>query len=744
LSAYLALPSNTKRKKLVLTRISLSKLAASLVSSLVAIALMTALAQPVAAQSSAVTDARLRASDAGGEADNWLSHGRGYAEQRYSPLDQINSETVGKLGLAWSFETGNKVAMQTTPLAIDGALYFTAGWSVVHALDAKTGEELWRFDPKVPRDESYRYCCGFSNRGVAALDGRLFLGTLDGRLIALDAATGKVLWSKLTVPEDGSYSIQAAPRIAKGLVVIGAGGAEFTGTRGYVAAYHAETGEKAWHFFTVPGNPADGFENSLMEDAAKTWTGEWWKLGGGGTVWDSIAYDPDLDLLYIGVGNGNPHNRRVRSPEGGDNLFLCSIIALRPETGEYVWHHQQVPAETWDYTATQHMILTEIDWQGTPRKVLLHAPKAGFFYIYDRATGELLSAEKYARKVTWASHYDSETGRPVEMPGQDFAEESTWVYPTGMGGHNWHPMSYSPRTGLVYIPALHAGAPMQDEPVFRASDRNFSTGNDLDGKVHDAQLTQTMMAAAMRGYLLAWDPERQESAWEVDHPAIGNGGVLSTAGDLVFQGLVGGDFVAFDARDGSERFRFKTQNGIIGSPISYAVDGEQYVAVAAARGAGLTAVIGRQFDRDNEPASGRLLVFRLGGDAQLPKPIVRTYPDPPPMPRVDDATLAIGSRQYSELCARCHGTGVVSGGDIADLRHLTHDTHARFDKIVLEGLYVEAGMPSFGVDLDREQLAAIHAYIIEQAHEDVLAREDDSLWRRLKQEVYSALAWVLF
>ena len=265
---------------------------------------------------------------------------------------------------------------------------------------------------QVPREESYRFCCGFSNRGVAAFGSRLFLGTLDGRLIALDAKTGSVLWSRMTVPEGGSYSIQAAPRIAGGLVVIGAGGAEFTGTRGYVAAYHPETGEKAWHFWTIPGDPADGFENPWMERAAETWTGEWWTLGGGGTVWDSLAYDTELDLLYVGVGNGSPHNRKLRSPEGGDNLFLCSILALRPKTGEYVWHHQQVPAENWDYTATQHMILADLDWNGATRKVLMQAPKNGFFFVLDRATGEYLSAEKFT-EVTWASHVD-ETGRPVE------------------------------------------------------------------------------------------------------------------------------------------------------------------------------------------------------------------------------------------------------------------------------------------------------------------------------------------
>ena len=709
----------------------------------VSIARAETAAEPVSGD---VSDARLRSVEASGEGANWLAHGRGYGEQRYSPLGQIDNGNVAELGLAWSFDVGNRFVMQTTPLAIDGVLYFTAAWSVVHALDAKTGEELWRFDPQVPREESYRYCCGFSNRGVAAYQGSLFLGTLDGRLIAIDAASGDVLWSQKNVPDDGSYSSQGAPRIAKGLVIIGAGGAEFTGTRGFVAAYHPDTGEKAWHFWTVPGNPSEGFENELMERAAKTWTGDWWELGGGGTVWDSVAYDPELDLLYIGVGNGSPHNRRIRSPEGGDNLFLCSIIALRPETGEYVWHHQQVPAETWDYTATQHMILAEIEWDGSPRKVLMQAPKAGFFYIYDRETGELLSAEKYGRQVTWASHYDMQTGRPVEVAGQDFAEEPATVFPSGLGAHNWQPMSYSPQTGLVYIPAMDMGAPMSDEPVFRASRRVFSTGNESDGAIHNAQLVQTMLPEVMKGYLLAWDPQEQKSVWEVDQGAMGNGGTLVTAGDLVFQGMIDGGFAAFDARDGTERFRFETQNGIMGSPISYAVDGEQYVAIAAARGGGLSAVLGRQYDRANTPTSGRLLVFRIGGDAKLPMPMENPkVPKPPAMPDVDDETLARGSRLYSELCARCHGTGVVASGGIPDLRHMSPGTHSRFEDIVVAGAYVSIGMPHFQEELaDPKDLAAVHAYVIEQAHEDEALRNGNPVWRAIKQAAYSTLAWILF
>jgi mono/diheme cytochrome c family protein len=339
-----------------------------------------------------------------------------------------------------------------------------------------------------------------------------------------------------------------------------------------------------------------------------------------------------------------------------------------------------------------------------------------------------------------------QTERPVEVAGQDFAEKPATVFPSGLGAHNWQPMSYSPRTGLVYIPAMNMGAPMSDEPVFRASSRVFSTGNESDGAIHNAQLVQTMLPEVMTGYLLAWDPREQKSVWEVDQGAMGNGGTLVTAGDLVFQGMIDGGFAAFDARDGTERFRFETQNGIMGSPISYAVDGEQYVAIAAARGGGLSAVLGRQYDRANTPTSGRLLVFRISGDAKLPMPMENLkIPQPPAIPDVDDEVLARGSRLYSELCARCHGTGVVASGGIPDLRHMSSGTHSRFEDIVFEGAYVSIGMPHFKEELGNPaDLAAVHAYVIEQGHADDALRNGNPVWRAIKQAAYSTLAWILF
>jgi quinohemoprotein ethanol dehydrogenase len=699
------------------------------------------------AASADVDGERIANSDGALEAENWLAHGRGYAEQRYSPLDEIDRENANELGLAWSFDVDSKVGLQSTPLVIDGTMYVTAGWSVVHALDAKSGAHLWTYDPEVSRETSYRYCCGFVNRGVAAWGDKLYLGALDGRLISIDAKTGGQVWSMLTVPppESGkSYAISGAPRIVKGKVIIGNAGAEFAGTRGYVSAYDAESGELLWRFFTVPGNPADGFETPQMEEAAKTWTGEWWKLGGGGTVWDSMAYDPELDLLYIGVGNGTPHNQQFRSPGGGDNLFLCSVIALRPDTGEYVWHYQQIPGETWDYTATQHMVLADLEWEGEQRQVLMQAPKAGFFYILDRATGELLSAEPYARLVTWATHYDMTTGRPVEVAGQRFEDGPALLAPLGLGAHNWHPMSYSPRTGLMYIPAQDVRALMEPASSYTPDNRNFSTGMITDSKTHNAQLTQTMLRKVMRGYLLAWNPKTQTSEWEVERPGLSNSGTLATAGDLVFQGTVDGDFQARDAYNGSLQWEFAAQNGMIGSPISYAVDGEQYIAIPAARGGGLSQVTGVQWAFDRRPTSGRVLAFKLGGRAQLPKQApVRTIPDPPPIPDVGPDVLAQGRMLYANRCDRCHGSSAVSDGSITDLRHLPPARYELFEAVVLDGALEGAGMPRFP-DLDAEGVAAIRAFVIEQSHQDVERRTNTGLWRKVKQKAYDALAWLVF
>ena len=385
----------------------------------------------------AVNASRLTAAD--GDPGQWLSHGRTYGEQRFSPLDQISTETVGKLGLAWFADLDTRRGQEATPLVADGVLYVSTAWSKVKAYDAATGQALWSYDPEVPGEWAVNACCDVVNRGVALWEGKVFVGSLDGRLIALDAASGRELWDVNTIDRSKPYTITGAPRVVKGKVLIGNGGAEF-GVRGYVSAYDAKSGELAWRFYTVPGDPAKGFESPILEKAAATWSGEWWTLGGGGTVWDSMAYDPELDLLYIGVGNGSPWNHMIRSEGKGDNLFLASIVALDPDDGSYVWHYQTSPGETWDHTATQHIIVADLRFGGGTRRVVMQAPKNGFFYVLDAKTGELISAESIT-DISWATHVDMKTGRPVETPQARFDRTGAPFVSrqNPNGAHTWHP-----------------------------------------------------------------------------------------------------------------------------------------------------------------------------------------------------------------------------------------------------------------------------------------------------------------
>ncbi len=489
------------------------------------------------------------------------------------------------------------------------------------------------------------------------------------------------MWSVQTTPLDENYSITGAPRVVNGKVIIGNGGSEY-GVRGYVTAYDAATGKQAWRFYTVPGNPADGFENAQMAMAAKTWKGEWWKLGGGGTVWDSMAYDPQLNLLYIGVGNGAPHNQNIRSPGGGDNLFLASIIALNPDTGEYVWHYQQVPGESWDYTAGQQMSLMDIQWQGEQRKVMAQATKAGFFYIIDRVTGELLSAEKFVY-VTWASHYDLQTGRPVENPGKRYLGEPATVFPTGMGGHNWRSMAYSPITGLYYIPALDMGSEfIEIKPEdFTLLRRHWNLGYNIDGAAMSEPMQQAMMKKLPQAFLLAWDPIAQREVWRAPHPFAHGGGVLATGGNLVFQGRADGQFMAYRADTGESVWAFDAKNGIMAAPISYEVNGEQYIAVAVGRGGALSQVMGIEYDGVNP--RGRFMAFKLGGTARLPAVQQENFPEPPPRMAVSPEDIEAGRVLFSNFCFRCHGVNAISDGSVPDLRHLSQAWYDNFDKVVL-------------------------------------------------------------
>jgi quinohemoprotein ethanol dehydrogenase len=636
--------------------------------------------------------------------NDWPMHGRTEGEARFSPLSRINADTVPTLGLAWSFDTDTTRGLEATPIVTNGVLYTSGSWSVVFAIDARTGQQLWTWDPEVPRAAGAKACCDVVNRGVAVHRGRVYVGTLDGRLASLDAESGKLLWQAVTVDQTQNYTITGAPRVVKNKVIVGNGGGEY-GVRGYVSAYDADTGKLAWRFHTVPGEPARGFESPAMERAAKTWSGEWWKLGGGGTVWDSLTYDSELDLLYVGTGNGSPWSQRLRSPGGGDNLYLSSILALRPDTGELVWHYQTTPGETWDFTATQHMILADLTIAGRARKVLMQAPKNGFFYVLDRATGELISAAPYT-EVTWAKGIDMTTGRPIETPEARYAKVEM-IKPGPFGGHNWQPMSFNPGTGLVYIPALDASFGYADDPTFKPVPGGWNLGVDLAM----AAGAPGTVAKPPVGFLLAWDPIAQKERWRVPHVNMWNGGTLTTAGNLVFQGNGDGRFAAYRADTGARVWDMPVGSPIIAAPITYEIDNTQYVAVMAGYGGAM-----RVLAPAPPPVPGRLLVFALGGKAKLPPVTTTTMAVSAKIavPAASSDTLMLGALSYTRRCSMCHGFEVASGGLAPDLRHSQPAVFDRFDQIVLGGTRSDRGMPSFkGVVTDAE-LAAIKTYVLTQ------------------------------
>ncbi|MDR2212495.1 MAG: PQQ-dependent dehydrogenase, methanol/ethanol family, partial [Pseudomonadales bacterium] len=514
----------------------------------------------------------------------WTSYGLDFGETRFSPLDQINAANVSELGLAWSFDTGEVRGHEATPLVVDGVIYATRPWSSVFALDARTGELLWNYDPQVDKSIGWKACCDVVNRGVAYYDNKIFVGAIDGRLIALDAKTGEVVWETLTVDQGEPYTITGAPRIAEGKVLIGNGGSEL-GTRGYLTAYDAQSGEQAWRFWVVPGNPAEGFENPDMERAAATWAGNWWEVGGGGTPWDSIVYDPELRLVYVGTGNGSPWSHELRSNGEGDNLYLSSIVALNVDDGRIAWYYQVNPADNWDYTVVQPLMLADLTINGAPRKVIMQAPKNGFFYVLDRETGDLLSADPYA-KVTWASGIDLETGRPIETPQARYGDAVAMVSPGPGGAHGWHPMSFNPATGLVYLPTQQGSSfPYSVEQGFVHKPGTWNTGvnfGTLQGmpRLNDEQYSGGAGPEyGSPGVLVAWDPLARQPRWVVDYPFSINGGTLSTAGNLVFQGGADGVLRAFSADTGDLLWNVYLGVGIMAPPVTYALDGTQYVSV---------------------------------------------------------------------------------------------------------------------------------------------------------------------
>ena len=675
-----------------------------------------------------------RIAHADAEPQNWLSHGRTYDEARHSPLAQINEGNAKRLGLVWSYDLDTRRGQEATPLVVDGTMFTTSAWSKVQAFEAVSGRLLWQFDPRVAGPAAAKSCCDVVNRGAAYWDGRVYVGTLDGRLIAIDAKTGKPVWSVVTVDQTKNYTITGAPRIVKGLVIIGNGGAEY-GVRGYVSAYHAKTGALAWRFYTVPGEPGQrdhaASDDVLARLATPTWNGEWWKETGGrggGTVWDSMAYDPELDLLYVGVGNASYWNRALRSPGGGDNLFVASILALRPSTGEYVWHYQQTPGDMWDYTSTQHMILADMTMEGRTRKVLMQAPKNGFFYVIDRSNGQLISAEPYA-SLNWATHVDKQTGRPVFTPQADYAKSGQMfvAMPGPQGAHNWQPMALNPKTGLVYIPASEVGFAYQSDPNFKVSPRATNLGVAIEPNLlPDDPKIKAEMIKTIKGHLLAWDPVKNKEAWRVQHSGPWNGGVLSTAGNLVVQGDGDGFLNVFSADTGARLWSFDAQSGIMAAPIAWSFKGCEYITVLAGWGGSWgmwsgEAGWGPTGVRLNK---SRVLTFALDGQAKLPQPEPRAVDVPEPPAAVGDAAqIELGQRTYNRVCIFCHGGGGVSAGVTPDLRHTPMLAAApAWRAVVADGILSSKAMTGFKDLLSATEIEAIRVYLIDRARRDAAFR----------------------
>ena len=678
-------------------------------------------AQPAAA-AARVDEARLARADE--EPQNWYATNRGSGEDHYSPLDQINQDNVGSLGFAWQYDTHTTRGLEASPLVIDGVLYTSGNWGKVYALDAKTGKELWTYDPRVPGEWGRRPCCDIVNRGVAAWKGRIYVGSLDGFLIALDAGTGREIWRADTLVDRTRYqTITGAPKIAGDKVIIGNGGAEL-GVRGYVSAYDVQTGRFAWRFFIVPGDPRKPFEHPELEAAAKTWDPDsMWDVGGGGTAWDAMAYDPKLDLLYVGTGNGSPHARYSRSPRGGDNLFLSSILAIHPKTGRLAWHYQTTPGDSWDYNAKQHMILADLPIGGRKRQVLMQAPKNGFFYVLDRSTGELLSAEKYG-KATWATHVDLATGRPAFTRQSDYSRAPKLIYPGQPGAHNWHPMSSHRGTGLVYLnlieaPDVYAFAP---KPRYAAGESNEHV--DIIG-YDDPRIASTeevRLDPDRLSFLQAWDPVRREERWRIPIDRIRGGGVLSTAGNLVFMGNGRGFLNVFDAKTGAQLAALNVGTSMQAAPISYAVGGEQYVAIMAGIGGSYSWAFPRGSAAYRYGNAGRIIAFKLGGGAvPLPPKVDRDAPIPvPPEVPTSPEMIARGALLFDRArCSWCHSG---APGVAPNVFALSTEKHRIFKDIVLRGALEARGMASFADVLSDADADALHAYIVDRTRRDIEAR----------------------
>jgi quinohemoprotein ethanol dehydrogenase len=685
-----------------------------------------------------VDTARLQAAD--GEPQNWFTGGRDKDGTYYSPLNSIDAGNVGSLGFAWGYDLGEpRRGQEATPIVVDGVMYSSGTWGYVYAVNAATGKELWRYDPKPDPQMGRNPCCDLVNRGVAVWRGKVFVASVDGRLHALDAATGRQLWQADTIVDKKlPYSSTGAPQIAGNVVVIGNSGGDMghVSVRGYVSAYDVETGAFKWRFFTVPPAPGQPYENPELAAAAKTWDPHRKpEYNGGATVWDGFAYDPKLNLVYFGTGNAAPYDLRESGPANGDALYATCIIALDATTGRMAWYYQETPHDSWDYDAVQPLILAELNIHGRTRPVIMQASKNAFFYVLDRESGKLLSAKNFAF-LNWATRVDMKTGRPVTAQDPSWYGTARNIYPSWFGAHSWNPMAYSPQTHLVYIPVidvptvwidlLHNGSKVKYiEGFFTAqglipdSTYDSKDATRLYGPVPDEQAIKAMRhVKPVRELLRAWDPVAERVVWEQE-TSSGirgyDGGAMATAGNLVFQGRGSGELWVYAADTGKVLKVLKTGSHIMAAPMTYAVNGEQYVAVQVGYG-GTSITVGpippssaaSRYENTN-----RIIAFKLGGGA-VPMPPVRTEPafGKPPEQTATRAQIDAGEVVFIEQCSRCHQLGPSS---TPDLRRLNDGLHVAFKDIVLKGVLAPAGMERFD-DLLREQdVENVHAFLIEQS-----------------------------
>jgi len=686
---------------------------------------------------------RLRNADR--EPGQWLALGRTFHGDRFSPLTRISAENAPSLGFAWEYQARSRRGrvehgQEATPIVVDGVLYVAGPWGSVFAVNAKTGAEVWRYDPEVDGSYNRRACCDVVNRGVQVWAGKVYVGTLDGFLVALDAATGQEIWKVDTFVDRDSrfYTITGPPQVAKDMVVIGNSGGEF-GVRGYITAYDLETGAQRWRFFTVPGDPAKGPpENAAMERAAKTWGPKTdWGSGLGGTVWGEMSYDPELNLLYVGTGNSTPYSGWHRDPSGGDNLYLVSILAINPDDGQLKWHYQQVPWELWDYTATANMILADLTIGGRLRKVIMQAPKNGYYYVLDRATGEFISGKPFVF-ANWTTGLDS-LGRPAINPAAIYRDKPAVVFPTQAGAHNWQPMAFSPQTGLAYIPAREQGMVMINQAEYQWVKGDVNVGSvgilgfiiNLLGPAERALYDRTIAAnpglpsPATKEVLIAYDPVAHQERWRAlaGNEDWAGGGVLTTAGNLVVQGTSSGHLRVYRADTGERLAEIEVGTAIMAAPVSYEIDGEQYIAVMAGFGGAVAPVYPKEIAAYRYQNYGRLLAFKLnGGSTPLPPArVAQATPEPPAIPGYSEALADRGGPVFGAKCMGCHGgRGEAQLSAYPDLHRMPAATHAIFDSIVSGGRLAASGMASFADLVTADDVKAIQAYLV---------REQGKLWK---------------